>query len=380
MVEAILLQISPLIREVLRVCMVNHRDSVMYVEHVLLYGLVLLLLDLIQGPYHGIIVTLITECLLHVHQQVLHGGILAFIQCGGPFTMVPMETGKNVRVHACLIILLKEGIHIDHQSVYVTSAPGSVDLKISISSLAGASCFFSLLPLWPLHLGWQPAVCSLTCSGVPIGVQCPSVWGGRRQASSTHHCALGFRWLSTWSHSPCMGGKPCFSCLFHCGGSPHLLGCASNQLHWRVRLPCIHDWNTMDGVLRPAPQPLAVGGSNCSPSCLHQRKEANGKVGRAWNLLWKSLLHVGPDCMCSILAQALTAQLVVKEQIGSAQAIHLHMFQLFKDWITLQYMHDHPGWSAIITSSIMAYSSAGVPSIPSPTSTSASAERSLNKC
>ena len=33
--------------------------------------------------------------------------------CPGPFTRVPMETGKNMRVHACLIILLKEGIHIE---------------------------------------------------------------------------------------------------------------------------------------------------------------------------------------------------------------------------------------------------------------------------
>ena len=47
------------------------------------------------------------------------------------------------------------------QSVYVTSTSGSVDLKISISNLAGTSSFFSLLPLWPLHLCWQP-VLSLT--------------------------------------------------------------------------------------------------------------------------------------------------------------------------------------------------------------------------
>ena len=72
-----------------------------------------------------------------------------------------------------------------------------------------------------------------------------------------------------------------------------------------------------------------------------------------------------------------------KKQIGSAWAIHLHVFQLPKDWVTLQYVHDHPcipgergrtgrpGWSAIITSSIMAYSFAGVSSFPSPTPASA---------
>ena len=41
------------------------------------------------------------------------------------------------------------------QSVYVTSAPRSVDLKIGISNLTGASRFLSLLPL---RLYWQPAV------------------------------------------------------------------------------------------------------------------------------------------------------------------------------------------------------------------------------
>ena len=44
------------------------------------------------------------------------------------------------------------------QSVYITSAPGLVDLKIGISNLMGASHFLSLLPLLPLHLCWQPTV------------------------------------------------------------------------------------------------------------------------------------------------------------------------------------------------------------------------------
>ena len=112
MVEAVLLQIPPLITKVLCVCMANHRDSIVYTEHVLL-NCHLLLLDFIQCPYHGMVVTLVTERLLHVHQQVLHGDILAFVQCVGPFTRVPMETGKNMRMHAGLIILFKEGIHIE---------------------------------------------------------------------------------------------------------------------------------------------------------------------------------------------------------------------------------------------------------------------------
>ena len=88
---------------------------------------------------------------------------------------------------------------------------------------------------------------------------------------------------------------------------------------------------------------------------------------------------MGLDRMCSILAQAPMALLVVKEQIGSAQAIYLHVFQLPKNRVALQYVHDHPRipgecgrmgptrQSAIVTSSIMAYSSAGVSSFPSPT-------------
>ena len=44
------------------------------------------------------------------------------------------------------------------QSMYITSTPGLIDLKIGIFNLTGASCFLSLLPLWPLHLCWWPAV------------------------------------------------------------------------------------------------------------------------------------------------------------------------------------------------------------------------------
>ena len=51
---------------------------------------------------------------------------------------------------------------------------------------------------------------------------------------------------------------------------------------------------------------------------------------------------MGPDGMRSILSQALTALLVIKEQIGSARAIHLHVFQLPKDRVTLGYVHDYP--------------------------------------
>ena len=60
---------------------------------------ILLLLNLIQHPYHDIIVMFVTKHLLHVHQQVLHRDILAFIQGVGPFTGLPVETGKDMRPH-----------------------------------------------------------------------------------------------------------------------------------------------------------------------------------------------------------------------------------------------------------------------------------------
>ena len=237
---------------------------------------------------------------------------LAFIQHASPFTGVPMETSKNVRAHACLVILLEEGIHIEPPKCvchFCTWIGRFKDRYIQSHRHQ-----LLLIPTPSVAPAPMPAAHSLTCGGVLIGIRCPSVRGGRRRASSAHHHALGFRWSSTWSHSPCMGGEPCFSCPFHCGGPPHLLGCTSNQLHRRVRLPFIHNWNTMDWILSLAPQPLAVRGSNHLVPHLHQRKEANGKVGRARNPLQKSLLHVGPDRMCGILAQAPTALLVIKNK------------------------------------------------------------------
>ena len=141
--------------------MAYHCKSLVYAEHVLLYCLIVSLLDLIQSPYHGIIVTLVTKSLLHVHQQVPHGDIFALVQHASPFARVPTETGEDVGAHTGLIILLKKVSTSKCQSMYITSAPGSVDLKISISNLVGANHFLSLLPLWPLHLCWWLAV-SLT--------------------------------------------------------------------------------------------------------------------------------------------------------------------------------------------------------------------------
>ena len=78
-----------------------------------------------------------------------------------------------------------------HQSVYVTSAPGSVDLKIGICSLAGTSRFLSLLPLWPLRPCRWPAV-SLAVeypseSGAPLSGE----EGGESPPPTVVHWVLG---------------------------------------------------------------------------------------------------------------------------------------------------------------------------------------------
>ena len=167
----------------------------------------------------------------------------------------------------------------NHQSVYVTSAPGSVDLKIGISNLAGTSHFFSLLPLWSLCLHRWPVV-SLTVeypseSSAPLfgeegGEPPPPTAVDWNLGGLLHGCKA-----PVWEVSPSLGH------LFHPRGSPGLLWYTSHQLAQGVGLPCIHDWNIMDWVLSPSPQPSVVKGSNRLLPCLHQREEANGEVGRA---------------------------------------------------------------------------------------------------
>ena len=191
MVEVILLQVPSPIWEMLWVGAAYHHDCIMYVEHVLLHSLILPLLDLIQGPYHGIIVTLVTECLLHVHQQVPHGDILAFIQCVGPFLGYPWRLAKMWGCMLASSYCSRKVSTLKRQSVYVTSAPGSVDLKISISNLVGTSHFFSLLPLWPLHLHRWPAVSLAVEYPLESGAPLSSEEGGKPPLSTTVHWDLG---------------------------------------------------------------------------------------------------------------------------------------------------------------------------------------------
>ena len=60
---------------------------------------------------------------------------------------------------------------------------------------------------------------------------------------------------------------------------------------------------------------------------------------------------MGLDSIHGLLLQTPTALLVIEEQVSSTRAIYLHMLQLPKNQVTLEYVHDHPhiprehGWA-----------------------------------
>ena len=51
---------------------------------------------------------------------------------------------------------------------------------------------------------------------------------------------------------------------------------------------------------------------------------------------------MGSDSIHGLLLQTPMALLVIEEQVSSTRAIYLHMFQLLKNRVTLEYVHDHP--------------------------------------
>ena len=186
MIEVILLQIPPPVREALQVRSVYHCNCLMHAKHILLHRLIVPLLDLMQSPYHGNIVTLVAECLLHVHQQVPHREVFVLIQRVGPFARYPWRLAKMWGHILASSYCLRKASTLKCQSVYITSAPGSVDLKIGISNLMGASHFLSLLPLWPLCLHRQPVV--------SLAVEYPSESGtpclGKRGVNPPTNCSV----------------------------------------------------------------------------------------------------------------------------------------------------------------------------------------------
>ena len=163
-----------MIRKVLQVCVANYCNCIMYVEHVLLHCLVLFLLNLIQHPYHGIIVTFITKCLFHVHQQVLHGDIFAFIEGVGPFSQVPVETGKDMRAHTGFVILLKEGINIKTPECVHYLCTWVSPLKDQHVQSHRSQLLLLTTP--PAAPAMTLMACSLAGSGITIRVQCLPVW------------------------------------------------------------------------------------------------------------------------------------------------------------------------------------------------------------
>ena len=177
MIEAVLLQIPPTVQEVVWVCLACYSNCLMYAKHILLYHLVIPLLDLIQSPYHSIIIALFAKCPFHVHQQVPQGDVLTLIQHAGPFAWVPMETGKDVGTHTSLIILLKKGIYIEAPERVCHLHPRIGRLKDG--HIQYSRCQPFPLPTPPVASVPMPASRGLTCSRVSIRVWCSPVSGRR---------------------------------------------------------------------------------------------------------------------------------------------------------------------------------------------------------
>ena len=192
MIEAILLQILPPVWEAVRVCSVYYHNRLVYAKHVLLHHLVIPLLDLIQSPYHGIVVTLVAKCPLHVHQQVLHRDVFTFIQCVGPFTRVPTKTGEDVGAHTGLIILLKKGIYVEMPERVRHLRPWIGQLEDRHIQSRWHQPF--PFPAPPVASAPLPAACSLTCSGVSIRVSITPLSGeegGKPPPLTVVHWVLG---------------------------------------------------------------------------------------------------------------------------------------------------------------------------------------------
>ena len=65
-VKVVAQEILILVGESLRVRMLDYHYGFMYVEHVLLHGLLFCLMDFIHGPNHSIHLTHLPKCPIHV--------------------------------------------------------------------------------------------------------------------------------------------------------------------------------------------------------------------------------------------------------------------------------------------------------------------------
>ena len=228
MIEVILLQIPPPVREMVWVCSAYYGDRLMYAKHVLFHHLIIPLLDFIQGPDHGIIVPLVAKCSLHVHQQVPHRNVLAFIQCAGPFTRVPTKTGKDVGAHTGLNILLQKGIHIEAPERVHHLCPRIGQLEDWHIQSRWRQLFS--FPAPPMASAPMRVTCHLTRSGVPVRVWHSPVWGGRGQTPSADHSTLGLWRPSARLCCPSVACRSRLSPFPNPGGPPILLRCTPHQL------------------------------------------------------------------------------------------------------------------------------------------------------
>ena len=229
MVKAILLQIPPPIQETVWVCSAYYSGCLMYAKHLFFHHLIISLLDLIQGSDHGIIVPLVAKCSLHVHQQVPHRDVFAFIQHAGPFTWVPTKTDEDVGVHTGLIILLQKGIHIKMPEHVHHLCPriGQLEDQHIQSHWHHHHQPFSF-PAPPMAPVPMPVAHCLTHSGVSIRVWHSSVWGGRGQTPSMDHSTLSLWQPSVRSHWVACGSH--LSPFPNPRGPPILLRCTPHQL------------------------------------------------------------------------------------------------------------------------------------------------------
>ena len=91
--------------------------------------------------------------------------------------------------------------------------------------------------------------------------------------------------------------------------------------------------------LGPLVPPIRCG--HGPPPTFCQWEEDDYEMSRLGNPLGECFCHMGLEVLSDILLKSSVALLVIKEKIGSAWAVHLHMLQILKCGIPLQDVKDH---------------------------------------
>ena len=187
MIELVLCRVLPSVCDSIWVGMVDNYHGLVDLQHVLFHSLSLLLPDFIEGLNHGVILRYITECMIHVLQKLSHHKVGTILQKMYPPAGVSPQAIVDVLHHA-LLVLVQPNCTSNLQRVYVTSTLGSIDLKIGMSSHAGANHFSPHCCLL-----WQRVL------GASLTVEYPSEsappWSGKDGSElptpSLIGCALG---------------------------------------------------------------------------------------------------------------------------------------------------------------------------------------------